>query len=345
MAHQTRHGGTWRPTTQPSIRHGGAWRDASAAWIRQGGSWLKWWPDLPDRGGPYLYGTIASVGPNICRYDGSLWVSVGGGLASAIGSAALNDAGQIFASIAGLSSRLWDGSTWSTIQPSFYGTATQAKVTSDGTDFAIARNTPGFDPVTVWGFTPVGSNYGLGSYSTASGFDTASVRLIGYGANGLYIDGNFDTPAYPPLMAGASATSQTRQCMSRQLDGKLWGGPVSWYLGRIQKETAANIFADASGDVTGGGVQDICALPDGRAWAGGNFTAIDSVSCSGIAEWDGSTGQPLGSLGYVAGLSYHQNKLWILSGISTTNRSVYTWDGTTLALHSTWAGETINGIL
>jgi hypothetical protein len=343
MGHRSRHGATWRTTKQPSIRHGGTWRAASAAWIRQGGSWVKWWPDLPDRGGPYLYGSIASVGPNICRYDGSVWDSVGGGLASAIHTAALNDAGQIFASITGLSSRLWNGSTWATIQPLYYNSTTLAKVACDGTDFAIARHTSGFDPVTVWRFTPAGSDSILGYFSTSAP-DSASVRLIGYGSNGLYIDGNFDVPDYPPLMDGNSAASYARQCMSRQLDGNLWGGPASYISGKIQKETGYNTFADVGGVVTGS-VLDICALPDGRAWAAGDFTAIDGVSCSGLAEWDGSAWQPLGSLGYVAGLSYHQDKLWILVGATVTSRTVYTWDGTTLASHSSWSGETIYGIL
>lgn len=345
MAHRSRHAGSWRTTKKPWIRHGGVWRQASAAWIRQGGSWIRWWPDLPDRGGPYLYGSIASAGPNICSFDGSLWVSVGGGLASSIGSAALNDTGHIFASIGGSSSRLWDGSSWSTIAPSFYGTASPAGVTSNGTDFAIARATPGSDPVKVWGFTPAGANYSLGDYSTSDGMTTATVRLIGYGSNGLYIDGNFNLPSSPPLMAGSAAGSVARKCMSRQLDGNLWGGPAAYLTGRIQKETGLNTWADVGGDVTGGDVEAICALPDGRAWAAGSFTDIDGVAMSGLAEWTGGTWSPIGSLGTVVGLSYHQDKLWILAGATATARQVHTWDGATLTLQSDWTGDSVLGIL
>lgn len=349
MAHSTRHGGTWRETVQPSIRHGGAWRAATAAWIRKAGAWEQWWPGLPDRGGPYLFGTISSVGPNICRYDGSLWVSVGGGVASAIGAAALNDAGQIFASIPGTTSKYWDGSSWATISPSFYQTNMQGGVASDGTTFTIGRVTPGFDPVKIFQFTPPSTASDILSLQDTSPSSSAIINTQCIGQYGGYVRGSFNSPASSPLYfsgGGTGAASMLSSLfMARQLDGNVWTGPSSG--GAIAREDGAlDTWLQIGGTVSGGDVTAICALPDGRAWAGGSFTSIDGVSIAGLAEWDGSAWQQVASgLSDVVGMSFHRGLLWILAGATATNRTVYTWDGSSLTSHSNWSGDTVLGIL
>jgi hypothetical protein len=341
MAHRVRHGGTWRNTTQPSIRHGGTWRAATAAWIRHGGIWRQWWPDLPDRGGPYLFGAFTSVGPRVAKWDGSAWVSVGGGLTSNVGSMVVNDAGKLLASVSGTTSRYFDGSSWSTVNGSFYGSAT-AGIATDGTDFYIARYTPGADP-TVYSFT--GSTWASLLYPTYSG-GTATISALAYGADGGYLEGTFDSPDNAPLAwdSGSSASSSllSSRVMARQLDGLVWTGPASG--GVIAREDGSGLdgWEQVGGTVSGGNVDAICAIP-GKAWVGGTFTDIDGETCSGLAEWDGSTWNAVGSLGTVMALAYHQGILWILAGTAVT-AEVYTWDGTTLSLNSDWTGEVVYGL-
>jgi trimeric autotransporter adhesin len=344
MAHRVRHGGTWRNTTQPSIRHGGTWRAATAAWIRHGGIWRQWWPDGPDRGGPYVYGSITSYG-HIARWNGSAWAALASGVSSAIGSAAVNDAGQIFASLNGLSSRYWSGSAWSTVQPSYYNTNNAGPVATDGTNFTLGRFSPGSDPVTLWQYLPPSTINALRYLYDAT---DASITTQAIGQYGGYVTGTFDTPANAPLaydLVGGDATASllSSKVMARQLDGNVWTGPAAG--GVIACEDGAlDTWLQVGGTVTGGDVTAICAWP-GAAYVAGSFTAIDGVSCAGIASWDGSAWSQPFTLSNIVGMSYHRGLLWILAGSTPTARKVYTWDGTTLTEHTDWAGDTITNII
>jgi hypothetical protein len=355
MAHQTRHGGTWRPTTQPSIRHGGAWRDASAAWIRQGGTWLKWWPDLPDRGGPYLYGSISSCGPNICRFDGSLWVSVGGGRNALVTAAQVNNAGHIcalgnFTSPSDLA--IWDGSTWS--QPSGLpsGLSKSSRPTILNSQF-FAHFSDGLNIYMRF----VGGIYshvlylldsppGFGSIYTSAIFDDT------YGGFDIYAVGLFDggDTIYESPLGGSSniAVSGYIPYVQRQLNGKavlIVSGVTSYIYQDGGGDNSWTRIGTATG-FTPGGPSDIVALPDGRIFTAGSFTSVDGISANGLAWWNGTAWAQIGpGLSNSVGLSYHQGKLWILAGTSRTTRKVYTWDGTTLALHSDWTGDDVYGIL
>lgn len=353
MAHRARFGGSWRTTKQPSIRHAGTWRQASAAWIRQGGAWRKWWPDLPDRGGPYLYGSIASAGPNVIRHNGSLWVAVGGGRPASVRHAAVNDAGDLFvggnlcADTNG-ALHLWDGASWSRVGPT-YVSLPNTLIASDGDRFFTMDGQGGIYGAIadIDGVTRATIDYEGGGGSTISLLGFSASGLVSPLAYAFYGNGDWRHPRVPPAyLDGTSGLSTTLAGLgtARQLDGCVWCGGST-----VVKETAVNVGVQVgAGSFVGGyyPVRTVCALPDGRAWAGGDFTTYNGSACVALAEWNGADWVQIGSgLTYVQALAFHQGKLWILHGSSLTARKVYTWDGTTLAQHSDWTGDSIYGLV
>lgn len=345
MAHRARFGGSWRTTKQPWVRHGGTWRQASAAWIRQGGAWVKWWPDLPDRGGPYLYGLISSAGPNVVRYDGSLWVSVGGGRSSRIVDMVVSDSGQLLA-ISNGDVFKWTGSAWSTVA-TFFGAANQRAAT-DGTRLFWTRDQNAAGPYAYiyqdgYGQVAQTEYYPSSGYSY---FNTLGASQLGGSDIALYASGQWNTPYGAPTYFDPGGPAGTLSLFNstffkRQLDGLVW---ACWTA--VHKETGLATFSQVGAGTFGGGiVRSVCALPDGRAFVGGDFTTYNGGACVALAEWNGTAWVQIGSgLTYVQSLAFHQGKLWILSGSSLTARKVYTWDGTTLALQSDWTGDSVYGL-
>jgi hypothetical protein len=173
---------------------------------------------------------------------------------------------------------------------------------------------------------PVG-DYAIGSFSSPT---TNDVCWNGSGANNIGGD-------YYKIMLVNTIDGKVHQCSTNDFSsyhvyGDDGDGQNTWSL--IGTSTGFN------NTVTG-----IEALPDGRVFACGTFTSVDGVSANGLAHWDGSAWSQIGGgLSDVVGISFHQNKLWILAGPSLGNRDVYVWDGTTLTTHSWWAGEFVRGI-
>lgn len=360
MGHRTRHGGSWRTTTQPSVRWGGSWRTVTAGWIRQGGVWVKWWPDLPDRGGPFIFGSLSSTGPGVASYDGSSWSGVGGGLSLDVTQLSVGNDGTLRATnSAGTTLRAYNGTSWST----------------------VSGVTTGVDRL-MWGpMTALG--YGSGAHWTARediGTGTIHIDVDGaisggweytdtsppafvsqFAVNDLgclaVSDGNFDSPAssgrawsvdtdYGAGVSGTSASlSATGDQVRLGLDGQIYATRSSAGTYYLYRMATANVFTLLGSTGFNGQIRDIVALPDGRVWACGAFTTVDGSSITGLAEWNGTAWSQV-STGLAASyaMSYHQSKLWILEGATLTNRNVYSWDGTTLALVTNFSGDTVRGL-
>jgi hypothetical protein len=358
MGHRSRHGGTWRTTKQPSVRHGASWRTVSAAWVRQNGVWVKWWPDLPDRGGPYIFGNLITTGPGIAAFDGTVWAGVGGGLSLDIEQVSVGDDGSLLA-LQRISNglRKWDGSSWANL-----GTAAGTSKLSWGVNAGVGYpNGAHFTSrIDVAGGSTADTYIAVdGALYTGWQFDAfSSIASVGqFAVNDFgcaaFSEGNFTSPGSggrawvdaSDWSAGfasgsSSGLSQYADIAVLGLDRQIYAtrstsfGGGTYYVCRM---ATANTFTQLGSGGFGGRVMDIEALPDGRVWACGG--AI------GLHEWDGSTWTNItGGLSYPVALSFHQGLLWILDGSSPTARTVWSYDGTTLALVSNFTGDTVRGL-
>jgi len=232
--------------------------------------------------GPQLYatGTFTSASGNpgtqrIARWNGSSWVSVGGGLVNQFSNVLTSFNGDLyvggyFDSAAGVpgTAKLarWNGTQWSSVNAqleSFLSSVWSFEVFDDGTGEAlyiggnyVDIGGTGIDHIARFdgtNFTEVGG--------TIVGPNQIVLDLTTYDGE-LYACGRFQT------IAGVAASNIAR-----------WDG-MSW--------------KPVGGGITG--VQAVCmTVFDGDLYVGGGFTAAGGVPATRIARWDGSQWHALGT--------------------------------------------------
>jgi hypothetical protein len=247
--------------------------------------------------GPYLYaaGTFTNTSlllTNIARWDGSVWSAVpGGGANNLIYDLATNSTrlfvGGSFTQIGGIAATgivNFDGaSTWTPMGGvfGFQGGASQVtKMVWQSNQLYVAgfferAGNTGACCVARWD----GANWSSLGGTTSKGGEGPSVNQVN-----CLLQVNNSVSIQPGLYMGGlftSAGSTVGNCITRW-DGTTWnavGGGVS-----------GNFSGAANG-------QRILAIATNSTalYAGGIFTSAGGVSASGVAYWDGSNWNPMGS--------------------------------------------------
>ena len=265
-----------------------------------------WYAETDSQASLTPYDTLSSVSGIAQRDPDGVWSTMGGGITTPLDLYALTlgldgtlYAGGVWTSGAGSSSNLakWNGSAWSTV----------GGVSPNNAVFAIAV-TPGGILYVGGLFTQIGgaSRDKIGTYNgtawSSVGTTPATctdIRAMLVDAAGLlWVVGNSTT-------AGAFAYSISGTTWTDRGTNGAQGPMTSLAIGsdgRIYAGTSVGVYywsgsAWTSIGARSGGtaVYAVAWGPDGCLYAGGDFTSIGGVGANGVARWDGSGGEPLGS--------------------------------------------------
>jgi hypothetical protein len=227
----------------------------------------------------FVGGTFFSVGginvSNIARWNGANWSNMGLGFDASVGVIA---AGPSDIYVGGSFSNVydppftitvnriarWDGANWHSLGSGVSGTVNAIAVTGGnvyvGGSFTNAGGIHA-NRIAAWnGFS--WSPLGTGSANGLSG----TVQSIAVNGSDVYVAGSF-------MNAGTTVVRGIAKW-----DGANWSG----------------LGSGASGP----GTTDVRALAfgsDGKLYCTGRFTNVSGVNVSGIARWDGTNWEPLGS--------------------------------------------------
>ena len=258
-------------------------------------------------GGFTTAGGVAVNG--IAKWDGVAWSDLGAGqpLSVAFALAAQSGGGLVAAGGCGPAPveqgcvARWDGTAWQALGNVMSGTPFSAATFVR----AVAVSANG-ELVAGGGFTSAGGNLangiaawdgrewsplgrGSGGYSYRS-----HRRVFGISANGDLLVGGYNPTSYTPNYVG------------------LWDGAVWKALGSFERY----------GDLYPNSVQAMATMPNGELVVGGDFAAVDGVSVSNVARYDGTAWHSMGFMGPVYAVAAGPH-----GDVYAADAQLFRWDG------------------
>lgn len=283
--------------------------------------------------GIYVGGLLTAAGKaaasRIARWDGTNWHPLAGGTVGGSGTAnrVLAIAGRgsdvfvggAFTNVGGINVAniaRWDGNNWWNLGFGFDANVTVLAVSANAV-YAGGSFTNVNDPPSVFPVNHIAMWDGFNWYNLGSGVNpNGNVNAIAVSGNNVYIGGTFTT---------AGGTTANRVAMwdgfnwsslgtgsANGLNGTVYAVAVNGsdvYVGGvfmnagttvvrgIAKWDGANWSGLGSG-VTGPStaeIRDLAFGGDGRLYCSGRFTNISGINANGIARWDGTQWEALGS--------------------------------------------------
>jgi trimeric autotransporter adhesin len=226
----------------------------------------------------YVGGTFTNVGgidvSNIARWDGFNWSNMGFGFDAAVGALAVQQnavyAGGGFTNVIDPFAfpvnhiAMWDGFGWNSIGSGVNSNVNAIAVSGPnvyvGGTFTAASGVTA-NRIAVWnGFN--WASLGTGSQNGLNG----TVFAIAINGTDVYVGGNF-------VNAGTTVVRGIAKW-----DGANWSG----------------LGSGATGTSTGE-IRDMAFGGDGKLYCCGRFTNISGINANGIARWDGTKWEALGS--------------------------------------------------
>ncbi|RJP89124.1 MAG: hypothetical protein C4518_10310 [Desulfobacteraceae bacterium] len=226
---------------------------------------------LDDAGNLYAGGYFTTAGgvaaKNIARWDGADWSALGNGTSNSVGILAMDGAGNLYAGgwfhtaggVPANNIAKWDGTSWSSLGSGIDGEVKALAVDGAGNLYAGGQFIAKWDGAR-W------SALGSGMDGPPSGGPVVKALAADSEGN-LYAGGRFDTAGGVPAKNIAKWDS------------------VNW------SSLGSNMLALRGVD---GGVAALAA-DGGDLYAGGKFTTAGGVPVNGIAKWDGTSWNSLGS--------------------------------------------------
>jgi hypothetical protein len=229
----------------------------------------------------FVGGTFTSVGgisvANIARWDGFNWSNMGFGFDSSVGALAVSPsavyAGGSFTNVTDAFTfpvnhiAMWDGFNWYSLGSGVNPSGNVNAIAVSGNNIYIGgtfTNAGGVaaNRIAVWN----GGNWASLGSGSANGLN-GTVLAIAVNGGDVYVGGAF-TNAGTTVVRGIA-----------KWDGANWSGLGS---GAINGSSAAEVRALAFGG-------------DGKLYCCGRFTNISGINANGIARWDGTKWEALGS--------------------------------------------------
>lgn len=187
----------------------------------------------------------------------------------------------------------------------------------------------------------------LGGFFTNFAGDSNADYIVRY---------NYHTGAYSSMGSGANLFVYS---LAVGPDGSVYAGGTFTSIGGtavtgIAKWSGAGWSKLGTTGVSGGGarVNAIAIGPDGSIYIGGSFTAVNGVSASNIAKWDGVNWSALGAgtNGTVYALAFDKNSNLYVGGAFTTAggdancRRIARWDGAWSDMNQGFNNDTVRDI-